>query len=317
MARIAYVEKNFTPAKLDIINLADQIAVEYMNDGYTLTQRQLYYQFVSRDIFPESWIDREYNLKHGLDPDTVNTFKNVKRLMGIVNDARLAGYIDWDAIEDRTRNLNVLSYWEDPADIIDSAASSYRTHLWASQPYYLEVWIEKEALAGVFQRACEKWHVPFFSCKGYPSLSEMHDTALRLINRTQDDGKHCRILHFGDHDPSGIDMTRDIRDRLETFGADLEVQRHALNIDQVEKWNPPPNFAKATDSRYKAYRLEFGTDCWEIDALEPATLADLTEQAILDLLDRNAWEVAVDEMEEERKQLKDVSGHWDDITSAL
>src|SRR5262249_10346260 len=156
--------------------------------GYNLTLRQLFYQFVSRDLIP-------------------NNVRSYKRLGSIINDARLAGLIDWSAIEDRTRNLHELPCWRTPAGIIRSCAQQYRTDLWAKQENRVEVWIEKEALAGVFERVCDELRVPFFSCRGYTSQSEMWVAGHRL-KRIIDAGQRPVILHFGDHDPSGMDMTR-------------------------------------------------------------------------------------------------------------
>jgi hypothetical protein len=152
----------------------------------------------------------------------------------------------------------------------------------------VEVWIEKEALAGVFARICDQYDVAFFCCRGYPSISEMYVSAQRL----NDVDQTTHILHFGDHDPSGIDMTRDIEDRLATLGCmDFTVTRVALNMDQVEQYDPPPNPAKATDARFEDYQRKFGDKCWELDALEPSVLADLCKEHIAEHInDWDAWD---------------------------
>lgn len=97
------------------------------------------------------------------------------------------------------------------------------------------------------------------------------------------------IFYLGDHDPSGIDMTRDIRDRLRMFGVDVEIDRLALNMDQVKKYNPPPNPAKMTDTRCHSYVSEFGNESWELDALEPRLMAELVKHAILNKRNENVW----------------------------
>lgn len=284
MPRIAYEEKRFTAATLATIEQADRIIREYMADGYKLTLRQLYYQFVARDLLP-------------------NRVKEYNRLGRIVSDARLAGLIDWNAIEDRTRNLESLAHWDDPSDIISATAHSFRVDRWEDQPYRVEVWIEKEALAGVFERVCEELDVPFFACRGYTSQSEMWAAAMRLRSYHAA-GQTPAILHFGDHDPSGIDMTRDIRDRMWLFGASfVEVDRLALNMDQVDEWSPPPNPAKTTDSRFEGYLLEYGNESWELDALEPRVLASLVREEVMSLVDEDEWDRTAEEIEEGRKLL--------------
>lgn len=197
MAKICYIAKKFNEEHLSIINLANRIIAEYIQAGYQLTLRQLYYQFVRRDAFPETW----------KDPATgsTNNERSYKKLGSIINDARLAGLVDWNAIEDRTRNLKSMPHWDDPADIIDSISKQFRCDLWSDQPVYVEVWVEKDALLGVIERTCNRFDVPFFSCRGYTSQSEMWVAGQRLIEHAGN-GQATRVIHLGDHDPSGKDI---------------------------------------------------------------------------------------------------------------
>jgi len=293
MPRHCYVPRNFSVKSEEIIGRADEIISEYSDQGYNLTLRQLYYQFVSRDLLP-------------------NTVSDYKRLGSIINDARLAGYIDWNSIEDRTRNLAALPFWGSPAEIVDSCASQFRIDKWETQPHRVEVWIEKEALAGVFERVCHEYDVPFLCCRGYTSQSEMWGASQRLIRHYKNDQPPL-ILHFGDHDPSGIDMTRDIRDRLRIFGCNLELKRLALNMDQVNEYNPPPNPAKETDTRFAGYIREFGAESWELDALEPPVLAQLVRDSIDQILNKRAWKKKLKEESEHKKLLGLASENWDDL----
>jgi hypothetical protein len=227
------------PAKLAVVKQANAIIAEYQAQGFDLTLRQLYYQFVARDLIP-------------------NRLQEYKRLGDIINDARLAGLIDWLAIVDRTRNLKDLAHWNDPPEIVDAVAEQFRIDKWRTQPYRVEVWIEKDALVGVIEGVCQDLDVPFFSCRGYTSQSEMWSAAQRLRKHAKGDQTPV-ILHFGDHDPSGCDMTRDIQDRLRMFiGKHLEVRRLALNMPQVDEYNPPPNPAKISDSRCAAISKSTG-----------------------------------------------------------
>ena len=297
MPQIAYIEKSFTRKSLEIIDQANQICADYQRQGYDLTLRQLYYQFVSRDLIPNK--DTEY-----------------KRLGNIINDARLAGLLDWSYIIDRTRNLRGSSHWDRPGDVLDSAAYSYNTDRWANQAHYVEVWIEKDALVGVIANACSDLDVNYFSCRGYTSQSEVWSAARRLSRHTKT-GQKAVIIHLGDHDPSGIDMTRDITDRLALFGAVAEVERIALNMDQVEQYNPPPNPAKLTDSRCTDYIKVHGPSSWELDALDPTTLDGLVRAHILNRRDDTRWEADTDAMETEREQLKTIARCFDDVTRYL
>ena len=288
MPKICYQEHKFSASSADVIARANEIIDAYQTQGYVLTVRQLFYQFVSRDLI-------------------ANTQKSYKRLGGIVNDARLAGLIDWLAIEDRTRSLTDLAHWDSPAEIIDSCARQFRYDKWASQLQRVEVWIEKEALAGVFERVCNQLDVPYLSCRGYGSQSVMWVAARRM-----DRHQPTVILHFGDHDPSGMDMSRDIVDRLRVFGVDVDFRRLALNMDQVDEYGPPPNPAKITDSRAQVYIRDYGDESWELDALEPQVLSDLVCAEVDKIRDRELWDAEVECEREARERLQSVADTWDD-----
>lgn len=148
--------------------------------------------------------------------------------------------------------------------------------------------VEKDALSGILEPVCRDLHVRFTANKGYSSSSAMYEAGKRIARTVRE----VHIFYMGDHDPSGIDMTRDIRERLGLFSASNKIQIHrlALNYDQVEQWQPPENPAKETDSRYQAYADEFGESSWELDAVEPRTLADLVREGIQELIDEDQWE---------------------------
>jgi hypothetical protein len=279
--KIAYRETNFRDDSLSIIAQANAICADYQAQGYDLTLRQLYYQFVARDLIP-------------------NAQKEYKRLGSIVNDARLAGLMDWDYIVDRTRNLRSLAHWDSPSDIVEAVARQYREDKWSGQPYRVEVWIEKDALVGVLERICNELDVPYFSCRGYTSQSEVWAAAQRLLAYRQVD-QDIVILHLGDHDPSGIDMTRDITDRLAMF------------MDQVEQYRPPPNPAKITDSRAAGYIAEYGGQSWELDALEPTVLSGLIRDAVNSYLRHDDWSAAAAAEAEQRATLAAVSRRWTEV----
>lgn len=297
MPKIAYKKQKFSADNRSMINQANTIIAEYVAQGYSLTLRQLYYQFVSRDIIP-------------------NNMQSYKRLGSIINDGRLAGLIDWSSIEDRTRNLHQLAAWTSPAEIVRACASQFRINKWADQPKHVEVWIEKEALAGVFERVCDELQVPFFACRGYTSQSEMWAASQRLLELMKDD-KEPVIIHFGDHDPSGMDMTRDIVDRLELFTGGVELKRLALNMDQVEEYGPPSNPAKITDSRAQGYISVYGTESWELDALEPNVLAALVRDFVMENRDEALWAAAVERENEHKRLLQKVSDQWAKLTGKL
>ena len=284
--------------RLAVVEQANVIIAEYSAQGFQLTLRQLYYQFVSRDLIPNK--QTEY-----------------KRLGDIVVDGRMAGLIDWHAIVDRTRNLESLPHWADPPEIVTAISQQFRVDKWATQPNRVEVWIEKDALVGVIEGVCQELDVPYFSCRGYTSISEVWSAGRRLKTYRQA-GQTPIVLHFGDHDPSGIDMTRDIRDRLSLFmGGRIELRRLALNMDQVQQYDPPPNPAKLTDSRAAGYLQLYGDESWELDALEPSVLARLIRDEVVGLQDADAWDAAVEEETQGRAELGKIAERYEDVTRFL
>jgi len=288
MPCIEYVPHVFRGSSERQLQQANAIIAEYAAQGFTLTLRQLYYQFVARGFIE-------------------NNLKSYKALGALVNDGRLAGRIDWNAIEDRTRNLMQMRTWDGPRDRLNSAAETYCEDVWADQPYYVECWIEKEALAGVFAGACDALRVPYFSCRGYVSQSEMWAAGRRFrdLGRT---GHQILVLHFGDHDPSGIDMSRDIQERLKLFAERwVQVKRIALNRDQVDAYDPPSNPAKVTDSRCAGYIREHGKESWELDALDPPTLVALLQAEVNAVLNHRRWERSLQREERNRQAIREAA----------
>lgn len=272
MPRIRYVDWRPSAKSIQIVKQANEILAEYARQGYDLTLRQLYYQFVARDLLP-------------------NKQASYDMLGQVVSQARDAGLIDWDQIKDRGRSLRGLPHWTDGNDFIQSVAGQYHHDLWLGQPTRVQVWVEKDALSGIVARAANAWDCTYFANKGYVSASSIWEAAQGMLNATNGDTGIRRwvVLHLGDHDPSGLDMTRDVEERLSLYATpwrdgyvrpQVEVRRIALNMDQVQQYNPPPNPAKVTDSRFKAYQEEYGDESWELDALEPSVLVDLIGEHI-------------------------------------
>lgn len=298
MSKIAYIDWTPRGDSAALINQAEVIIGEYRRQGYVLTLRQLYYQFVSRDIIP-------------------NTERSYKNLGNLLTKARMAGYISWYSIEDRGREFICPWFREDAKELIDDLPANIRFDRWARQENYVEVWVEKEALSNVVAKACKSTFTPYLACKGYLSASEAWRAGQRLRMAARD-GKDVHIIHLGDHDPSGIDMTRDNDDRLSLFsGGYVNVHRIALNMDQVDQYGPPPNFAKLSDTRAADYIEKYGSDSWELDALEPSVIQDLIEVKVGELIDYDTWYSTDEEEGEVKDLLTSLSDRWDDVVEFL
>lgn len=336
MSRIEYRHWNPKDDTLDLVQQATSIARGFIAQGYDMTVRQLYYQLVSLNVIP-------------------NTIQSYKRLASILDDARMGGGFDWSYLVDRTRNLVGNTHWNDPAQIIRATARSYMLDRWKNQRVRVEVWVEKEALSGVIGRIAGELDVDWTACRGYMSSSEMWHAAQRF-GRYLDAGQRVVVLHLGDHDPSGLDMTRDNTDRLSLFtdvdwvrahrrdfgGQDpaevrhevvqdamrdrleldagvepLEIRRIALNMDQVLEYDPPPNPAKFTDSRAAGYVDEHGPSSWELDALPPNVLADLIRGHVEAERDPYVWEDTIEQETDERRILQAATDRWADVVEFL
>ncbi|MCK5016528.1 MAG: hypothetical protein KAS32_05580 [Candidatus Peribacteraceae bacterium] len=294
--KIAYKDWNPKLATMELVLQAESIIEEYQQAGYVLTLRQLYYQFVARGIVENS--ERSYD-----------------KLGNIITQARMAGMISWEAIEDRSREHKSFWYDEDELNPIRDLPRYIRFDQWARQDYYVEVWVEKEALGNVISRACTPYLVPHLSCKGYLSASEAWRAGMRFRDK-MNHGKECVLIHLGDHDPSGIDMTRDNRDRMNLFTetlAGVTVTRLALNMNQVDEYSPPPNPAKITDSRAKDYIRRFGKTSWELDALEPQVMERMIQDEIMLYVDKGVWDQVRFEQDEKQQMLGRVFEQWDQI----
>lgn len=296
MAKQAYIFKRFAPASLALIETINSIISEYQRQGFVLTVRQLYYQLVARDVIP-------------------NTLRSYKNIASLLNDARLAGAVDWDMIEDRTRAFVRRTRWGSGSEIVEACVRSYHQDQWINQDRRVFVLVEKEALVGVLERTCHQYDVPLLAARGYPSVSVIREFVIRDIIPSVRAEQGVLILHLGDHDPSGIDMTRDLRDRIELLAGaargSVEVRRIALNMDQVEEQSPPENPAKTTDSRFEAYREKFGDSSWELDALSPRYLAELIEGQIEDAIDRGPWENIANEIADVKDRLQTMADTFD------
>jgi hypothetical protein len=188
--REKFIERDFTADSVQLIERAVGICRDYTAQGFDLSVRQLYYQFVSRN-----WL--------------ANTERNYKRLVSVISDARAAGLIDWSWIRDRGRSTVSNSHWREPAEILAGAAAQYRRDVRESQPWRVEVMVEKQALEGVLEPVCSELDVCFTANKGYSSSSALYEAAKRLEAWARD----VVVLYLGDHDPSGLDMSRDVEER--------------------------------------------------------------------------------------------------------
>ena len=275
----------FIASSLELIGVMCEIIDQYAELGYDLSARQLYYQLVTKNIVPNS--ERSY-----------------KRVTSLLSDARLAGLVDWDMIADRGSVTMYPPCWTSAGHIVEACAEQFRLNRWNDQTIHIELLVEKQALEGVIWPVCQEYGIHFTSNKGYSSSSSLYGIGQRLRSKNHLEGKSIVVLYLGDHDPSGIDMTRDVEERLTLFsGVPVEVVRIALNMDQVEEFDPPENPVRLKDSRAQSYIEEYGRSSWELDALTPSVLAALIHANIRHYMDEDKYDAAVEQELKQKAEL--------------
>ena len=268
---VKYSQKELRGDKLELVRQCIGVLQAYEQQGLVLTLRGLYYQLVGKNVIPNK-------------PEWYG------RLGDAVADGRMAGLIGWDQITDRTRGLVGSRHYSHPKEAFKAARDGYRVDMWANQEWRPEVWPEKQAMEPVIEGICDEYRVDFFSCRGYASMSSLYEAGRRMAGYYAR-GQRPIVFHLGDHDPSGIDMTRDNQERLSIFaGVQVQVVRLALNMNQVEHHRLPPNPAKMSDSRAEAYVAEHGSSSWELDALPAAAIRDLIGSTLYKLRDEVRWD---------------------------
>jgi len=306
-----FIDWNPNKISLFLLDKIQDVLISYKAQGYSLTLRQLYYQLVARDLLPESWADKSTG--------STNNPKSYKRLGHIVSQARLAGLIDWKMIEDRGRTVSKNAHWEDPKDILRAAAEQFYRSRWKNQEQYVFVMCEKDAVSNIIEPVCKRWDVQFMANKGYSSQSAIYRLYWQLRDKIKE-GKGIYCIYAGDFDPSGLDMDRDIIDRMNLFFQDVDVfrdfiqvfplKRIALTMEQIEKYRPPENPAKVTDSRFEKYAQEHGEYSWELDALEPAALEEIVETAIIQYVDIDEFDQVAEEEKKIKVKIKKFANKW-------
>jgi hypothetical protein len=207
---------------------------------HPMTVRQLYYQLVSRQVIENSR----------------SSYQSVSKALVA---ARREALIPWGHIEDRLRRAQRVAMWDDLGDFAIAAAASYRRDVWATQPAHVEVWLEKDALSGIFEDELNGYGVTLNVGRGFDGWDSIHKAAGRL-------GDEDVVLYFGDFDPSGEDMVRSLRERLADQGARPEIKKCALTVDDIDRYQLPPDFTKPSDTRSTAFVAKWGDVSVEFDA---------------------------------------------------
>lgn len=244
-----------------------------------MTVRQVYYQLVSGLVIE-------------------NNRSAYQAVSNALVDARLDGSIPWEWIEDRLRRPRAVPMWDDLPNFAEIARQAYKRDVWATQEHYLEIWLEKDALSGIFEDVLVPYGVTLNVGRGYDGWSSIHNAAERF-----DDGRGVTVLYFGDFDPSGEDMVRSLSERLATLDSHPTITKVALTREDIERYHLPPNFTKSTDTRTPAFVRKNGDVSVELDALPAHVLRDRLTLEVERSMDMEALRAIHALEEQERAQL--------------
>jgi hypothetical protein len=254
------------------------------------TVRQIFYRLVSANVIEK----------------TEAAYKTtVCRLLALM---RREGALPFGWIADNTRWMRKPRTYSSIEDALKRTAEFYRRALWDEQKAYVEVWLEKDALAGVLYPITAEWDVPLMVTRGYPSLSFLYAAAQHI----RETDKQTFIYYLGDHDPIGVNIPELVeRELREMADADITFERLAVNPEQIHSFNLQTRPTKTTDSRAKSFKGE----SVEVDAIPPATLRNLVNTAIVKHIDQRALEVLQIAEESERGLLASFAEHWSEPTN--
>lgn len=266
-----------------------ETATRILAANHPMTLRQVYYQLVSRQAIK-------------------NNKSQYQAVSNILADARKDGTVPWEWMEDRTRRPRAVSMWADLAAYADTVRRSYRREVWQEQDDLIEVWLEKDALSGIFEDVLRPYGVTLNVGRGYDGWDSIHNAAERYLEW----GGDVCVLYFGDFDPSGEDMIRSLRERIGFFETCPEIVKVALVAEDIELYNLPPDFTKATDTRQAAFVAKYGDVAVELDALPVDVLRDRLESEVTARLDMDTWaEVQRQELIDKERITQALSVGWE------
>lgn len=287
---------------MDVLVKAVNDILDRYPENVKLTLRQIYYQLVAAHI-----IENDEHV--------------YKSLSSMLVKARESGAVDDSRMEDRGRETiggdheasDPETFYQTYEDWFRNCWKQYQRPMWNDQPRYVEIFVEKDALSRLVSDVASKYGVSTSVCKGYSSYTLLKNAADRIVENCGDD-RYPVILYLGDHDPSGVDMTRDLGARLERYGVpegETTVKRIALLPEQIEQYNLPPAPVKGGDSRTKKFVAKYGDGVVELDALDATVLQDIVRSSILKCINTQIWNQNARESKEEQMKIKEqVDAHF-------
>lgn len=284
---VASTTKQRRRTKAEIGRIREAI-IEVLEIEKPMTCRQVFYQLVSRGAIAKT--EAEYQ----------------RTVIRLLVEMRRSEEVPWGWISDQTRWIRRPKMHNSLSELLNETATLYRRNLWRDQNCHVEIWLEKDALAGVLVDATFEFGVPLMVSRGYASLSYLQATAEFLASEHCD--KPCYLYHFGDHDPSGLGIGEHIEKQLREFAPEVEIhfEKAAVTPEQIEEWQLPTRPTKRTDTRARG----FEGDSVDVDAIPPNKLRALCRGCIAQHIDPDAWDRSRLIEAEERSSIESLVEQW-------
>jgi hypothetical protein len=258
--RACSIRERRTKDEIEAIRAA---IIAILKADHPQTVRQVFYQLVARGVIEK----------------TENQYQGT--VIRLLSEMRLDGQVKWAWIVDESRRTRVTRTFDNIADALTDTAKYYRRSALRDCDDYVEIWSEKEALAGIIYDVASDYDVPVVVSKGMPSLTQVYGSFC-AIRRAAMAHKFSYIYQFGDHDPTGCLIPKSIEARLcefcDRYGSTYPiVERIALTEEQIEEYSLPTRPTKRDGNRHAH---SFDGDSVELDALPSATLRELVSECI-------------------------------------
>ncbi len=229
--------------------------------------------------------------------------------------ARETGIIPWHWVVDETREAERARLWQSTNEIIDAAVRGYRRDYWQEQAHWVEVWSENGTVRGTLAPVLNKYGVTFRVMHGYGSATAINQIAEETLNSD----KPLTVFYVGDYDCSGMNMSEvDLPSRLARYNGEATIKRIALTNADIKTGLPYFDAdTKAGDPRYKWFVQNYGNRCWELDAMPPPALRQRVEEAIVEMIDLDAWHRAISIETKEVESMQNFAASWKTSISRL
>lgn len=256
-----------------------------LSDYNPMTVRQVFYQLVAHRVIEKA--ERMY--------DSVQ--QNLVKM-------RKDKIIPFSWISDNTRWIRKPDTYSSMQQMLRYSVQTYRRALWNEQGVYVEVWCEKDALAGLIIEETDPFDVPLMVSRGFSSITYLHEAAENIADK----GKPAYIYYFGDHDPSGKLIPEVLERNLREYapGAEIHFTQIAITEDQIKQYNLPTRPTKKG-----SHKKDFVGESVELDALPASVLRGLVRRCITQHIDPDIYNRTLETERMERETLKRIEAGWE------